>query len=173
MMTKLSLGFLAVLSLAIGGCGSATSETSPDQATKQTTASDDAEKDHGHSHEGGDALVWNQEGLEKNGFSISLGHHGIRVLGGHAVEPAISITREGKAVADAKVFNSLISIEGEKVLAEEVATVYEPETEEEPSHYAQGALQVPEGLERVIIRYRIILPGDAVEVSFDDAVTVD
>ncbi|MCH7687230.1 MAG: hypothetical protein IH899_11195, partial [Planctomycetes bacterium] len=68
---------------------------------------------------------------------------------------------------------SLISVEEKQVLVEEVGTIYEPKTDAEPAHYAQGILLVPEGLERVIIRYRIKLPQESREVTFDEAVTVD
>lgn len=51
-------------------------------------------------------------------------------------EPPVSITRDGKAVADAKVFNSLISADGTEVVRQEVATVYEPESADEPAHDA-------------------------------------
>lgn len=162
---------LGLFALLMAGCGSAENETVPTQVGQQS--SEETEKEHGHSHEGGDALVWTREKIEHKGFSITLGHHGHRVLAGRKVEPAVAILRDGTDIADAKVFNSLVSVDDDKVLAEEVATVYEPKTDAEPAHYAQGGLNVPEKLERVIIRYRILLPGDAGEVKFDESVTVD
>jgi hypothetical protein len=42
------------------------------------------------------------------------------------VELAVSITRDGAAVADAKVFNSLVSADGLEVIRKEVPTIYEP-----------------------------------------------
>lgn len=64
---------------------------------------------------------------------------------GQEVEPAVSITRGSQPVSDAQVFNSLLSADGTTILAEEVATVFEPTTPEEPAHYAQGGLAVPAG----------------------------
>ena len=126
-----------------------------------------------HAHEGDDVLFWQREGIEAHGFEIQLGHHGISINAGHRLEAAVSITRSGEPVADAQVFNSLVSRDGQQVLAAEVATVYEPLTAEEPAHYAQGGLDVPEGIDRVTIHYRIVLPGDAGEVSYDVSVVVE
>ena len=123
----------------------------------------------GHDHAGGDALVWRGEPREHEGLQILLGHHGEHLHAGEAVEPAVSITRDGKPVGDVKVFNSLLSADGKTVLAKEVATVFEPTTEDEPAHYAQGALTIPKGVEGVIIRYRIVM-SDAVEVTFNVSV---
>ena len=86
-----------------------------------------------------DVLTWSKE-LKEQGYDISLGYHGTGLLAGGKVEPAVQITRDGKPVADAKVFNALLEANGKTVLAEEVATVYEPPSGDEPSHYAQGAL---------------------------------
>ncbi len=126
-----------------------------------------------HAHEGDDVLFWQREGIEAHGYELQLGHHGISVLAGHRLEPAISIIRGGEPVADAQVFNSLVSKDGQQSLAAEVATVYEPTTAEEPAHYAQGGLDVPEEIDRVTIRYRIVLPGGAGEVTYDVSVVVE
>jgi hypothetical protein len=48
--------------------------------------------------------------------TIKLGHHGKHLHAGQEVEPAVSITRNGKGVSDAKVFNSLLSADGKTVL---------------------------------------------------------
>jgi hypothetical protein len=65
-----------------------------------------------------------------------------------------------------------VSADGKTVLAKEVATVYEPPTADEPAHYAQGALAIPEGSKKVAIRFRIVSPeGD--ETSFDVPITVE
>ena len=85
-----------------------------------------------------DALLWIKV-LKEQGYEISLGHHGVTLLAGSKVEPAVQITRDGKPVADAKVFNALLEANGKTALAEEVATVYEPPSSDEPSHYAQGS----------------------------------
>lgn len=126
----------------------------------------------GHEHAGGDALVWRGEPREHGDLKILLGHHGKHLHAGEAVEPAVSITRDGEPVDDVKVFNALVNADGKTVVAEEVATVFEPTSKEEPAHYAQGALTIPKGVQRVLIRYRIVA-SDAVEVTFDVPVPVE
>jgi len=126
---------------------------------------------HGHSHAGDDALVWRQE-VSEQGYRFALGHHGKTLRAGHEVEPAVQITREGLPVAKAEVFNSLLAADGSTVLAAEVATVYEPPSADEPAHYAQGALRLPAGAERVAIRFRIVLPEGRGERTFDVPVDV-
>jgi hypothetical protein len=125
---------------------------------------------HGHSHGGDDALVWHQE-LIAEGYEIALGHHGVTLLAGGKMEPAMQLTRGGEPVADAKVFNTLLDGDG-NVLAEEVAAVYEPPTDEEPSHYAQGSLTIPAGTREAVIRFRVVLPEGAGERTFDVPVTI-
>lgn len=109
---------------------------------------------HGHAHGKDDSLVWVREETV-SGLTVKLGHHGKLLRAGTQIEPAASITVAGKPVVDARVFNSLIDADGKAVLAKEKATVYEPETAEEPAHYAQGKLSVPAGLKSAIIRFRI------------------
>jgi hypothetical protein len=118
-----------------------------------------------------DALLWIKV-LKEQGYDISLGHHGLTLLAGSKVEPAAQITREGKPIADAKVFNALLEANGKTVLAEEVATVYEPPSGNEPSHYAQGTLKIPSGTREAVLRYRIVLPEGKGERTFDVPVTV-
>lgn len=118
-----------------------------------------------------DALMWNKE-IDEQGYKIALGHHGLSLLAGSKVEPAVQITRDGKPVADAKVFNALLDADGKTVLAEEVATVYEPPTTDEPSHYAQGAFKIPSGTRQATIRYRIVLPEGKGERTYDVPATV-
>lgn len=126
----------------------------------------------GHSHVGGDALIWKGDPRKTGDLQILLGHHGEHLHAGETVEPAVSITRSGKPVADLKVFNSLLSADEKTVLAEEVAAVYEPTTDDEPAHYAQGALAIPKGVDAVIIRYRIST-ADSVDVTFDVSIVLD
>jgi len=121
---------------------------------------------HGHSHAGDDALMWRQH-IDEQGYRIALGHHGRTLIAGHEVEPAVQITRDGKPVADAQVFNALLAGDGKTVLIDEVATVYEPPSSEEPAHYAQGALKIPADARNVVIRYRIVLPEGKAERTFD------
>tara|TARA_R110002073_G_scaffold154858_8_gene310080 strand:+ start:3144 stop:4049 length:906 start_codon:yes stop_codon:yes gene_type:complete len=126
---------------------------------------------HGHSHGPDDSLVWEGETREHAGLQIQLGHHGKQLHAGEEVEPAVSIVRNGKPVDDAKVFNALVSADGQTVLAKEVATVYEPTTDDEPAHYAQGALAIPSDVSKVILRFRIV-PAGADPVTFDVPVAV-
>jgi hypothetical protein len=118
-----------------------------------------------------DALTWSKE-LKEQGYDISLGHHGVTLLAGGKVEPAVQVTKDGKPVADAKVFNALLEANGKTVLAEEVATVYEPPSSDEPSHYAQGVLKIPPGTREAIFRFRIILPEGKGEHTYDVPVSV-
>jgi hypothetical protein len=124
----------------------------------------------GHHHEGDDTLVWQRQDIQHAGYVISLGHHSKVLHAGEPVEPAVSISRDGQPVSDAQVFNSLWSGDGKTALAEEVRTVYEPPTAEEPAHYAQGGLKIPSDATNVVIRYRIVLPAGAPVASYDVAV---
>ena len=126
----------------------------------------------GHSHVGGDALVWKGDPRKHGELQILLGHHGEHLHAGETVEPAVSITRDGKPVADLKVFNSLLSADGKTVLAAEVATVFEPTTDDEPAHYAQGALAIPKGVDAAVIRYRISASNSA-DVTFDVSIVFE
>lgn len=128
--------------------------------------------EHSHSHDGDDALVWVEEYIKHEGFVLALGHHGRHLHAASSVEPAVSITRDGAAVADAKVFNSLVSADAKEVIRPEAATVYEPKTEDEPAHYAQGKLHLPKGSPRYIIRFRIELPGVESELTRDITIEV-
>ena len=143
---------------------------------------EEAHDDHGHPHESDgkhshthgddDALVWVGKPKQHADLVIKLGHHGKHLHAGEKVEPAVSITHEGEAVDSAKVFNALFSADGTTQLAKEVATVFEPTTEEEPAHYAQGALIIPQEVSDIVIRFRIVI-SDADEVSFDLPITVE
>ncbi len=121
---------------------------------------------HGHVHEGDDALVWRKK-IEVHGYQIQLGHHGTDLHAGTKCEPAVSISRNGKDIADARVFNALLGDDGQTELVAEVATTYEPATPEEPAHYAQGSLMIPGTIKQLTLRFRIVLPenaGEAVEL---------
>jgi hypothetical protein len=136
-----------------------------------------SEEPHGsegkpHTHGSDDALVWEGKPVEHAGTTLLLGHHGKHLHAGEEVEPAVSITRDGQPVTDAKVFNALLSADGETVLVKEVATVFEPTTEDEPAHYAQGALAIPKDVKKVVIRFRIVLAG-ADGATFDVPITVE
>lgn len=127
---------------------------------------------HSHVHGDADALVWRGQPRNYAGLKIQLGHHGKQLHAGEEVEPAVSITRDGRPVSNAKVFNSLLSADGKTVLAEEVATTFEPTTDKEPAHYAQGAMSIPKNIAKVVIRFRIA-PESGDVVTFDIPVTVE
>jgi hypothetical protein len=160
---------LAMTSLYAAGC--------QPQATPPATETATAEP-HGHTHGPGhshgadDALVWEGEPQTHAGSTILLGHHGKVLHAGAEVEPAVSIVKENQPVVDAKVFNSLYSEDGQTLLVEEVPTIFEPTTSEEPAHYAQGGLRIPADAKKVVIRFRIELPG-AEAVTFDTPITVE
>jgi hypothetical protein len=147
---------LLFAAVSLSGCGQKTKTAD----TKTKTA-------HPHVHEGGDALVWGEEGIKHEGFVIALGHHGKHLHAGKFVEPAIMVTRDGADVADAKVFNSLVASDGKEIIRKEVAAVYEPKSEDEPAHYAQGKLHLPKGSKGFILRFRLVLPGVAEEFVRD------
>ena len=126
---------------------------------------------HGHSHTGDDALIWRQEGVKEGDYTIALGHHGTDLHAGRPVEPAVMVTKGGRDVADAKVFNALLAEDGTTVVSEEKPTVYEPKTDEEPAHYAQGELTVPQDAKKVVLRFRVVLPEGG-EKTFDVPVDV-
>jgi hypothetical protein len=165
---------LLLVTAFVGGCGGSSppaDDGTGDQTTGEKPAAEQPASETGHSHEGDDALVWVEEDIEHEGFVLALGHHGKHLHALMNVEPAVSITRDGVAVADAKVFNSLVSADGEEVIREEVPTIYEPETDEEPAHYAQGKRHIPKGSAQFIIRFRIELPGVEDELTRD--ITID
>ena len=126
----------------------------------------------GHTHGEDDALVWEGEPVEHAGTQLLLGHHGKTLHAGKEVEPAVSITRDGKPVTDAKVFNALVSADGKTVLAQEVPTIFEPTTKDEPAHYAQGALAIPKDVKKVAIRFRVVLAGEEAK-TFDVPISVE
>jgi hypothetical protein len=149
---------LLAVALATGCPKPEESTSNGDGATADATDGADGEE-HGHSHAGDDALIWQREGLEHEGYVIALGHHGAQLYADHEAEPAVMVTKDGEAVADAKVFVTLLNATGDTVVTEEQATVYEPETPEEPAHYAQAEVKLPADATEVTLRYRIELPG--------------
>src|SRR4051812_368853 len=58
-------------------------------------------------------IVWLAEGLDCEGAKISVGYHGSNPKAGQSLEPVVSITRNEGPVADAMVFDRLVSAEGE------------------------------------------------------------
>ncbi len=169
-----ALTSIAVLSILLTvGCGDkAVDESDEDQGKSSSDSENDQDGDRddegAHSHGEDDALIWRGESIEEAGLVIRLGHHGTHLHAGEEVEPAVSITRDGEAVSDAKVFNALYSADGTTELAKEVATVYEPTTADEPAHYAQGAQSIPKGVIKGVTLFRIV-PAAADAGDYDIA----
>ncbi len=132
---------------------------------------EDSHHDHGHDHHGHDhhghdhdhhahanvasnVLLWHED-IVFEGYSLRLGQHGLVVQAGSELEPAVSIEREGEPVRDAKVYVSLLDAAAKQIIAKPQETIFEAATDEEPAHYAQGFLFVPEDVKKVTIRYRI------------------
>ena len=128
------------------------SETKPNDGTSDSA---------GHSHDEDDELVWEvKEKLGESNFEVWWGHHGNHFHAGDKIEPAVAILNDGKPFADAKVFNSIVDADDPgKTLVQEVAMVYEPETPEEPAHYAQGELTIPATATSCVIRFRVEIDG--------------
>jgi len=164
MRSKLPMpAMLLLITAFVSGCG----------WTSQLADTESSVQSHHHSHGDEDMLVWVDEGVEHEGFVLAIGHHGKYFHADSSIEPAVSITRDDMAVSDAKVFNSLVSADGAEVIGKEVPTVYEPETADEPAHYAQGQLHIPKSVKQFIIRFRIVLPGADTELNHDVTIEVD
>jgi hypothetical protein len=154
MRAMINNGFAAasiVVLLATIGCQDVQTPVAETTPTSQKSAA----PEESHSHGDADKLVWVHSDIEEGEFLISLGHHGEHFHGGDEIEPAVSISRDGEDVSNAIVHNSLVAAEGETVLCEEQATVFEPKTDAEPVHYAQGALTIPKDARTFLIRFRI------------------
>lgn len=153
--TILTLPFVVLILVLFSACDNETAKNQP--------AKPNAGSPTGHSHEKGDELVWEvKEKLGDSKLDVWWGHHGNHFHGGDEIEPAVAILSDGKPFADAKVFNSIVDADDpSKVLVEEVATVYEPETPEEPAHYAQGALMIPSTATTCVIRFRVVIDGQS------------
>ena len=166
MKVSLQLGLMLLVGVALAvGCNKPQESANGDGGSDGNAANADG-GEHAHTHEGDDALIWQRQDLEHEGYVIALGHHGTQLYADHEAEPAVMVTKDGTAVADAKVSVTLLDAAGENVLTEEQATVYEPETPEEPAHYAQAEVKLPADATEVTLRYRIELPG-ASEFSQD------
>lgn len=157
---------MALMMLIIVGCQDPenTQTSSGEKPAQGLPASENEDK---HTHDAADVLTWVQLDIQEGDFTLSLGHHGEHFHGGDTIEPAVKITRGDDDVADAIVHNSLVAEDAETVLAEERPTVFEPRTDDEPAHYAQGALQIPKDAESFLIRFRIQLPGSDIESMYD------
>ncbi len=114
-----------------------------------------------------DRFVWVEKETRHEGVMIELGYRVTSDDGAQWLEPVAKLTRDGVPVANAMVFNSLVSSGGSDVIGQEVATVYETSPDSDAALYAQGKLQLPDGTSRCVVRFRIVLPGN------DDAWTRD
>ena len=141
-MQRRSTIFSALLLTIIGasGCTRTASESSIEQATAESSA------------------VWLEEDLEFAGMTIAFGHRGRHVKAGDWLEPIVAITKDGKPLADAMVFNQLVASDDQSTISDEVATVFEPASSGTPACYAQGKLQLPGEVRSVAVRVRIVLP---------------
>jgi hypothetical protein len=137
----------ATLSLAalLAGCGS-NPESSPALPAKPGAA----EK---HS-----SVVWIERDIEHEGSMISLGYRD-QSKADTPLEPVTAITRDGKPVADAMVFNRLVDADTGDGLGDEVATIYEPSPGSDPAIYAQGKLKRPDSTKKCKVRFRVVLPN--------------
>jgi hypothetical protein len=106
--------------------------------------------------------LWVEEGIEHAGMKISLGYRGAAAADSD-VEPIAAITQNGKPVAGAMVFTSLVAAGSDTKNREpttgEAATVFEPAGGQTPALYASGKLHLPEGQSPHAVRFRIVLPG--------------
>lgn len=166
MIQSILYTLMALMMLIIVGCQDPeNTQTGSGDATPPTA--DAPEADDKHTHDAADVLTWVQLDIQEGDFTLSLGHHGDHFHGGDTIEPAVKISRGDDDVADAIVHNSLVAEDAETVLAEERPTVFEPMTDDEPAHYAQGALQIPKDAKNFLIRFRIQLPGSDIESMYD------
>ncbi|MEZ6043921.1 MAG: hypothetical protein R3C20_25805 [Planctomycetaceae bacterium] len=156
-----------VLSVAVLAAGCADSDRQ--QTPVGGVPAEMSDGAHGHSHAEGDERVWVKQDVEVNGYLVQLGHHGDHFHIGDSIEPAAAISKDGVDVSDAVLFNSVVACADEKVLVEQVPMVFEPRSDAEPAHYAQGSLVIPETDQALCIRFHITFPGadDAVDFKIE------
>ena len=114
---------------------------------------------------------WLEADNQVEGMTIALGHRHRETSGSGWLEPAAAITKNGTSVADAMVFTAFISADGQ-VIRDELATVFEPSSDDAPAVYTPGKQRVPESRTSLAVRYRIILPGVAEEWTRDVTIKV-
>ena len=166
--------FAAATTLGLfSGCNRTADTTAADGAAVAPADSTSSEKTP-HTHGDADLLVWeSKEKIEGTELEIWFGHHGNHFHLGDEIEPAVAIMRGGNAYADAMVFNAMVNPADEnKLIGQEMATVYESETADEIAHYAQGELVIPYQGTEFAIRYRVVLPDLDREITRDVKVQV-
>ena len=94
-----------------------------------------------------DPATWVKNDIAVEDVSISLGHFD------H--EPVARVSRGGNAAADIMVFCGIVESEGDDVVGDEVATVYDRDTE----LYVADGLDLSAGSGGGIVRFRVVLPG--------------
>lgn len=112
-------------------------------------------------------LAWVEKDIVHEGTKISLGHRSHPHNAERWLEPVATISRDGKPVANAMVFNSLLAADGSQVVVEEVATVYEPPAGESPGLYAQGKMKLPPASSPSVVHFRIVFPDSEQEWTRD------
>ena len=103
-------------------------------------------------------VVWVEKGIAHEDVVIDFGYRNEVADGVRWIEPVAVITRDGKPVANAMVFNSLASAGGGSV-TEEVATRYTPSPDSDTAWYAQGKLLLSDDTAECAVRFRIVLPS--------------
>jgi len=82
-------------------------------------------------------------------YELSYGYHGKHFHAGDTIEPAVSITKNGEDYSDTKCTVQLALLDpgdASKVIEQlpgKPEMNFEPKTEEEPAHYAQAELHIP------------------------------
>ena len=128
-----------------------------------------------HAHTAGDNLVWPlKEAIADTSYEIWFGHHGDHFHGGDMIEPAIAITKDGQPVDSAEVSSGLVDADNADSISGEVAATFEPATDDEIAHYAQGKLTIPNNVKKITIRYRVSLADgpDDITITRDVKVSV-
>lgn len=101
------------------------------------------------------AILWLDEGRDVDGVKVKVGRRLEEAPETGILEPVVSLTHEGKPVADAMVFVQLVTAGGEGASGEEAACVYEAAS----GCYSPGKLKMPEKVGDLAIRTRIIFAG--------------
>lgn len=114
-------------------------------------------EEHGHSHgEEETGLFWHfQDQDAGGGYVVSLGQHGPHLHANEEGEAAVSVTKDGQSVTDAKVFVAVFDEAGSAELVAEQEAEYE--ASEDPPHYAVAIAKVPDA-KGLTLKYRVELP---------------
>lgn len=119
----------------------------------------------------GEPIIW-QKQITEGQFNINLGHFSVLLLAGKDVEPAVQLTRGEQPVTDAKVAVALLAEDAKTELAPEAAATFQPAAGDNAAHYGKGILKMPPRTRKAVIRYRVALPEDKGEHTYDLPVSV-